>query len=152
MKLYLVRHGEAVSDQVDPLRPLTDKGKSDTQKIAELLKNSSIQVDVIFHSIKKRAEQTAEILKNTLNPKCQITPKNYLAPNDSIDKIYQEISQYNNLMIVGHLPFLFKLLSKLIEATESPGILIFTESSVAVLKQDTHRNWQIVSFITPDFS
>jgi len=80
MKLYLVRHGEAYPETVDPSRPLTDKGKSETQKIANCLKQTQINIDLIVHSGKKRAEQTAEILKNALNPKCEILAKITLLP------------------------------------------------------------------------
>ena len=150
MKLYLVRHGEAYPETVDPSRPLTDKGKSETQKIANCLKQTQINIDLIVHSGKKRAEQTAEILKNALNPKCEILAKDHLAPNDDIDPIYQEINQHNkDVMIVGHLPFLPKLASRLITNIEHPPVVHFKESAVAILEKQTDQTWQLVSLISP---
>jgi len=66
MKLYLVRHGDAVFDQVDSTRPLNEKGKADVLKVAMHLKEGVPHIESIFHSGKKRAEQTAEIIKNAL--------------------------------------------------------------------------------------
>ena len=150
MKLYLVRHGEAHPETVDPSRPLTDKGKSETQRIAKCLKQAQINIDFIVHSGKKRTEQTAEVLKNTLNPQCEIMAKDHLAPNDAIDPIYQEINQHNkDVMIVGHLPFLPKLASRLITNIEHPPVVHFKESAVAILEKQVDQTWQLVFLISP---
>src|SRR5688572_29245639 len=37
MRLYLVQHGEAVPEQVDPQRPLSEAGRRDVQAMARLL-------------------------------------------------------------------------------------------------------------------
>lgn len=39
MKLYLVRHGQALAENQDFLQQLTEKGKLDVQKTAEFLKS-----------------------------------------------------------------------------------------------------------------
>ena len=150
MKLYLVRHGEACPERDDPSRPLTDKGKSETQKSANCLKQAQIYIDLIVHSGKKRAEQTAEIFKNALNPQCEILVKDHLAPNDDNDPIYQEINQHNkDVMIVGHLPFLPKLASRLITNIEHPPVVHFKESAVAILEKQADQTWQLVSLVSP---
>ena len=65
MKLYLVQHGEAEPKEANPERPLTEKGLSDVKKAASLLANSVLKVDMILHSGKKRAEQTARTIADT---------------------------------------------------------------------------------------
>ena len=150
MKLYLVRHGEAYLETVDPLRPLTDKGISETQRVANSLKQAHINIDLIVHSGKKRAQQTAEILKNALNPQCEILAKDHLAPNDDIDPIYQDINQHNKVvMIVSHLPYLAKLVARLIAKSEDPPVVQFKESSVAILEQQADQTWQFISVMSP---
>lgn len=62
MKLYLVQHGEAVSKQEDPERPLSEQGTRDVQAMAGFLKHAGIKVVRVWHSGKRRAEQTAIIL------------------------------------------------------------------------------------------
>jgi integrase len=39
MKVYLVRHGEAVSSGVDPKRPLSELGRADVHKVASFVKS-----------------------------------------------------------------------------------------------------------------
>ena len=68
MKLYLVRHGEAYPETVDPSRPLTDKGKSETQKIANCLKQTQINIDLIVpreHCITKGLHEVRLTQANT---------------------------------------------------------------------------------------
>ena len=62
MKRYLIQYGLALANKEDPERPLSAQGKAQTQKTAEYLKTRSINVDIIRHSIKLRAVQTAEII------------------------------------------------------------------------------------------
>jgi broad specificity phosphatase PhoE len=66
MELYLIQHGEAKSKQEDPERPLTAKGAENIKKTASFFKQLPKRLDLIWHSGKKRAEQTAEILDETL--------------------------------------------------------------------------------------
>lgn len=151
MRLYLVRHGEAVSDFVDSRRPLSEKGKGDVQKIAQFLKSVNVKVDTIVHSGKRRAEETAAAFQNTLNPSAKLLPQDYLSPNDPIDYIVKDISRCkDDLMVVGHLPFLANLVSQLVSNQEDKIIIELKTSSVVALERDTSQIWRIIWFVTPD--
>lgn len=153
MKLYLVRHGEALPEVVDPSRPLSEEGKAQTQKIAQFLLKGGFNVDIIFHSTKKRAHETAIILRNTLSPSCPMTRKDFLGPDDPTDGIFREIQrQTNDMMIVGHLPFLAKLLSRLVLGSEKPIIAEFQPSSVMILESSDPPLWHVVGLISPQIS
>jgi phosphohistidine phosphatase len=56
MDLYLVQHAEAKSEQEDPLRPLSAKGRDDITRVAAYLAQLNIPVTKIFHSTKLRAD------------------------------------------------------------------------------------------------
>ena len=62
MKLCLVQHGDAVPEETDPQRPLSERGCAEVQRVAELLAGAGVQVSTILHSGKTRAEQTARLL------------------------------------------------------------------------------------------
>ena len=66
MNIYLVRHGEAVSEKLDPKRPLTSSGREEVQRIGRLAAAKNVKVSAIFHSGILRAKQTAEILAEHL--------------------------------------------------------------------------------------
>lgn len=58
MHLYLIQHGDAKSEQEDPARPLSDKGRRDVEKVAGFLSaNIGVGVENIDWAI------TPEILK-----------------------------------------------------------------------------------------
>ena len=67
--LILTRHGRynahAISDES---RVLTESGRNEIRNVARHLFDKGVQVKQILHSGKKRAEQTAEILAESLNP------------------------------------------------------------------------------------
>ena len=115
IKVYLVQHGNVVSKEINPERPLSDKGRKDVEKIAGLLKKIKLNVNVIQHSEELRATQTAEILHSTIKSIRDIVQKNNLAPNDPIEPLWYEIMKaHEDLLIVGHLPFLSRLASRLL--------------------------------------
>ena len=67
MKLYLVQHAKAASKNADPERPLTEEGYRDIQKVSAFIKPLNLSIDCIWHSGKKRAGQTAEVLKEVID-------------------------------------------------------------------------------------
>jgi phosphohistidine phosphatase len=151
MKLYLVQHGEATTEEVDPARPLTAKGRSDVQKIASFLKGAGVRPGAILHSGKTRARQTAEIIAAQLGPDCQVTERDGLAPNDPVKGIASEISgMANDLMIVGHLPFLGKLASLLLSGSESKNAVAFRQGGAVCLQRNEDQSWQVAWMVTPE--
>ena len=150
MKLYLVQHGEAMAKELNPDRPLTDKGQSDIEKVATFLKNAGIKVDKIIHSGKTRAEQTARILASLLNPKGGIFQKEGIAPNDSIGNMQKELMKLEeNIMIVSHLPYLGKLTSTLIANSKSSNIVTFQQGGVVCLERSEDKTWHIIWIVIP---
>ena len=68
MPLYLVQHGLALPKDIDSERGLSEDGFADVRRIAETAKHYNVQVSQIFHSGKKRAKQTADIIAEALTP------------------------------------------------------------------------------------
>ena len=148
MKLYLVQHGEATSKEENPQRPLTEKGKKDVTKIANFLKKANISINTIYHSSKKRSQETASILSSVLNESASLEEKQ-ISPNDPMGNIYGEIiARKDDLMIVGHLPHLAKLSSKLLIGDEGKQIIEFQQGSVVLLEKE--ENWKVRWFIIPE--
>ncbi len=117
MYIFIVQHGDALPSEVDPERPLSEKGRSQVARMAEFLQHVPVSPDIIFHSTKKRALETAQIISTVLGG-IEMQTRTDLNPNDSPDAVCEELSSAErNVMIVGHMPFLQKLAVKLI----SPG-------------------------------
>lgn len=150
MKIYLVRHGEAVSSQFDPQRPLSEQGFADVRKIAAFIKSKEISVEHIWHSGKLRAKQTAEILAESVSVKKGCSARDNLSPNDDVSIIANELEAYDtNLMLVGHLPFLANLASLLVAGKEFASAVAFDAGSVVCLNRCDPGRWQIEWMISP---
>ena len=151
MKLYLVQHGEAKSREEDPSRPLTDKGKSEVEKVAKYAARIGLKVNRIFHSGKLRALQTAEILAKYLKPTHGIEKADSLEPlaNPKIwaDRL-KEIDE--NLMLVGHLPHLSKLTSLLLTGNTDIEPIKFRMGGIVCLERINRENWKLIWIITPE--
>lgn len=151
MKLYLVRHGEAVPEEADPSRPLTSRGSRDVRKVAAFLKSISAGPISIFHSGKLRALQTAEIIAGSLGPGCQVQQAEDLSPGDPVRPWVEKINEETaDLMIVGHLPFLGKLASSLLTGSKSKNPLAFRPGGVVCLQRKEGRTWQVDWAVPPD--
>lgn len=148
-RLYLVRHGQAASNSENPERPLTEKGRADVSKLAGFLKGLDISVGVIWQSGKTRAAQTAEIVGSVVKSVEGIVERKGLSPNDSVEDIALEInSSDNDIMIVGHLPFVGHMATYL--TTGRPDDLVgFNESSIACLERDHSGKWWLTWMIHP---
>lgn len=149
MLIYLVRHADALAANSDEIRPLSPKGIDDTKRVGKFLKKINIKVDSIYHSGLLRARQTAEILQHDLQLKCLLVKKDGLRPEDPVDVILTEIHKIdNNLMIIGHMPHLSSLLSKMVIGVLDPQIVDFKKGAIVCLEKD-ERLFRIKWLLTP---
>jgi phosphohistidine phosphatase len=150
MKLYIVRHGMAASAAADPQRGLTQAGKAQVESVAKQLKSLDVTVDCLWHSGKARAEQTAEILAEAITVKEGVTAHAGLGPNDHIGPIRDEIeSAGQDIMIVGHLPFVAVLTSILLTGSQSNWPINFNEATTVCLERQSEGHWQDKWVIAP---
>ena len=144
MRVYLVQHAEAKSKEEDPERRITERGKEETRRIAEFLKKAGVKVDAIYHSTKTRAKETAEIFSELLGVKAE--EKDNLEPLADAKVWAERIrEEERDVMIVGHLPHLSKLLAELVGGE----VAKFRYSGVLCLERE-EDSFKIVWFVTPD--
>ena len=150
MKLYLVQHAKAASKEADPQRSLTEEGRRDIRKVAEFIKPLNLSVDYLWHSGKTRAQQTAEILADVVEVKKEMTAHEGLSPNDNVSTLRDEIiSDRQDIMIVGHLPFMSKLASLLLTGSESSNTVAFKNGGIVCLDYSDDNQWQLDWMIVP---
>jgi phosphohistidine phosphatase len=149
MRLYLVQHGEAKSEAEDPERSLTIRGEEETKKISGAAKKQGLRPSRIYHSGKKRAEQTAGIIAGAFDLSAQ--PGQGLNPNDDVRPWVERVSRKTeDLMIVGHLPFLEKLASFLVCGDEGAKAVTFRYSAIVCLEKKESRRWAVDRVIKPE--
>ena len=151
MKLYLIQHAKAASKEMDPERPLTSEGLGDIQKIATFIEPMNLSVDLLWHSGKTRARQSAEVVAEVVRIKGELASRQGLLPNDDVNPLKDAIiAAGRDIMIVGHLPFLSKLASLLLTGCETSGIVAFRQGGIVCLECTDENNWQVDWMITPD--
>lgn len=151
MKLYLVQHGEACTKEVNPERPLTDQGKEDIDRLAAFLMEAGIRVERVIHSGKLRAIQTAERLASAIAPAMELEMSGLINPNDDPKAFdWQRASRKRDTLIVGHLPFMAKLISHLVIGDETRLVTAYQPGSVVCLELNNDGRWQINWMIRPE--
>jgi phosphohistidine phosphatase len=78
--LYLVHHGDAVGPDVNPMRPLSDRGRVESDMLAQKAAERGVKPDIIWHSGKLRARQTAECYWKRCNPLATFSAARGLQP------------------------------------------------------------------------
>jgi phosphohistidine phosphatase len=147
MSLYLVQHGKCLQEDLDPERPLTEEGIADVKRIAEVAAGYSIKVSKIIHSGKLRALQTAEIFAQKLSPPEGISESEGLKPKDDVSLFKADAG--SNTMIVGHLPFMERLVSFLVTGSPEKRVFKFQNGGIVCLDLIDDQ-WVIKWALMPD--
>ena len=129
MNLYLMRHAitaELEENTEDNQRPLTEKGRKKLGKIARNLEKLDLKFDVILTSPYLRACQTADVVADVLDIKSKnVVETENLTPLGFAEKLVEEINArepVENMLIVGHEPFLSQLIGTLVAGDVSLSI------------------------------
>lgn len=153
MALYLVQHGLALSEEEDPGRGLSPSGAEKVRLIGEVAANYRVQVVRIEHSGKKRAEQTAELFAAVLKPVEGVLVRDGIGPKDPVEPVAGQLDPHGNVMLVGHLPFLERLVSQLV--TGSTGYLPFKFQNGGIVCLDRvegSKLWHVKWALMPSVS
>ena len=154
MKLYLIQHGEAKSEVEDPERSLTARGEEEVTSISRLAAGLNIRPSKVYHSGKMRAKQTAKIIASALKiPDPSVQSVHGLNPNDDIRPWAARISkEREELMLVGHLPFLERLTSFLLCGNENARVVLFRYGAIVCLDQKEDKGWAVRWILTPELA
>ena len=106
----------------------------------------------IRHSGKRRAEQTATILQDRLSADEGVVVGAGLSPNDDVGLMAETLeSDERTLMLVGHLPFLSRLISLLLLDDPDRDLIDFPTGAMAcLLRKD--ENWRLAWLVTPELA
>lgn len=151
MKLYLVQHGKAVAKEVDAERPLDEQGEQDVERLAGFLAQAQIRVERVIHSGKLRARQTAERLAQSIAKGVELETSDLISPNDNPQAFDSQIDGWGrDTLIVGHLPFMAKLVAHLLIGNEAHAITAFQPGSIVCLECVDDAHWQLNWMLRPE--
>jgi phosphohistidine phosphatase len=140
--LFLVHHGDAVGADVNPMRPLSDRGLADVDRLAQKAAEHGSRPDVVWHSGKLRAKQTAEAYFKRCNPLATFAATRGLQPTDPTGWIADTIvGETRHVMLVGHFPHLPRLLGRLLTGDPEAGSVDFPLNGIVALEEINGR-WE----------
>jgi phosphohistidine phosphatase len=150
MDVYLMQHGEARPEQEDPSRSLTERGRSEVERVARAAARLGLRIPAIRHSGKLRAQQTAEILAHRLEPRPDLAPMAGLAPQDDPTPVARVVTEAREpLLLVGHLPHLSRLASLLVVGDPALGVVSFRPGGLVCLAREG-EGWRLRWILTPE--
>ena len=137
VRVCLVHHADAVGPDVDPQRPLSDRGLSQADQLADRARERGVRPDVIWHSGKLRSRQTAEPFLRACNPFADFRMVRGLRPDDPIEWMRDELAaETREVLVVGHMPNIAGLARAL-----APASAAFPLHGLVVLEKDESSGW-----------
>ncbi|HTZ89124.1 MAG TPA: phosphohistidine phosphatase SixA [Alloacidobacterium sp.] len=129
MNLYILRHASAGTRRANPIidtkRPLDKEGKQQCMLVGSYLNALNVQFDAIVSSPLKRALQTASLVGTEVGYDAKILVSEALAPSATVtnfEKLVAGLTQYENVLVVGHNPNLAVFFGALIAPRSAIGV------------------------------
>ncbi len=125
MELYLLRHADAGDPMAwegpDEIRPLSDKGERQADRLGRFLAGSGFRPDAILTSPRVRAAETARIVGEHLAVRARVDERlaGELNP-DVIESLLRDAGDPERMVLVGHDPDFSDLVAELCGATQIP--------------------------------
>jgi phosphohistidine phosphatase len=136
--LYVVQHGKSLPKTEDAEKGLSAAGQAESERMAEVAGGYQVRVARILHSGKKRARQTAEIFARRLSPSEGSEACAGMNPLDDVRVFASRLRLDQDIMLVGHLPFLEKLIGLLV--CDDPERLVFKLQNSGIVCLDRPEN------------
>ncbi len=146
MALFLVQHGKNLPPEIDPEKGLSDEGMEEVKRIADTARKYNITISCIKHSGKKRARQTAELFASILKPQNGILEITGINPLDEVESFASTIRNEDNVMYVGHLPFMERLTSYLITGSTDNPVLRFQNGGIVCFDKYPGTDFWIIKW------
>ena len=149
MALYLVQHGKNLSKEIDAEQSLSEEGIREVERIGDTAKSYDVLVGGIRHSGKKRAKQTADIFAEKLAVS-DVAEAEGLKALDDPAEFARQINSGENMMLVGHLPFMERMASYLTTGSPDYTVFKFQNGGIVCLDQLADSEyWAVVWALMP---
>ncbi len=142
MWLYLIHHGVAVGPEEDARRPLSNVGAAGAARMAAKAAALGAKPDLVWHSGKLRAKQTAQEFWRACNALSEFSVSKDLQPDDPPQWMRDRLrGETRNIAIAGHFPHLPRLLALLVAGGEA-GVDFPINGIVALVTNDEGETWR----------
>jgi phosphohistidine phosphatase len=151
--VVLVRHGDALCEERDSRRPLSDAGREHVEKVAGLVAHLGLHLEEVRHSGKERARETAAILAARIGVAPGLVREvEGLKPKDEVQPIAEDLeSEGRSVALVGHLPFMGLLASAMLCGDPERVDCRFGDAGCMVLSR-VEGGWRLDGLVNHNMS
>ncbi len=141
--VIIVRHGDAVTADIDPQRPLSRHGVGEAERLAAALSKDGVTVSRVVHSGKARAMQTAGIVGRLIAPGVDPFQANGLNPDDDPSQVISALrAEPASILVAGHMPSVGRITLGLIP-NAPPTVANFWTGSAVRLTRHAEEDWEL---------
>ena len=122
------------------MRPLSERGRLEVHRLAEQAAERGTRPEIIWHSGKLRARQTAEAFWKRCNPLATFSASRGLQPTDPTGWIIDVMAgETRDILLTGHFPHLPRLLARLVTGDPDAAAGQFPMNGMIALETDGER-------------
>ena len=153
MKLYFLRHAEALDGEDDAARPLSPDGREQSKAIAKFLSDAGVKFGAAFTSPLVRAHQTAEIVLRTMglmgDLKLKIADALLNETSESQwNRWLKSLPEEKHVLLVGHAPSIAERVRALLSVAHGDALNL-PKGAVACVESDDRHSGRLKYFLTP---
>jgi phosphohistidine phosphatase len=153
MRLYFLRHADALPGADDAARALSARGWKQARRLARFLEDTGVRFDAAYSSPLVRARETAEALLACCGavPAGQLKQVEVLA-NEATQKQFdgwlRALPEADHALLVGHAPTLAERVRALL-GMDREDSLSLPKGAVVCLQTEDRRTAELKFFVTP---
>jgi phosphohistidine phosphatase len=153
MKLYFLRHADALDGDDDAARPLSPHGREQTAGIAKFLSNAGVKFSAAYTSPLVRAHQTAEGVLRTMGIAGDVrlqTARELLNETSEAqwDRWLKALPESKHVLLVGHAPILADRVRALLRVADT-NALNLAKGALACVETEDRISGALKYLITP---
>jgi phosphohistidine phosphatase len=150
LELYVARHAEAARTGGVEGRPITEAGREDARRMGRALAAAGVRIAAVWHSGKLRARQTAELLAGAVGFRGELEVRSDLDPHSDPSSVLEAVLEARGpVLLVGHLPHLERLASKLLTGNENAGVVEVAAGGVLRFVSADRERWRLIWYAPP---
>jgi phosphohistidine phosphatase len=151
MRLYFLRHADALDGTDDAARPLSPKGRQQSRAIGRLLEDAELVMEAAYSSPLVRARQTAEIVLDICGKVDEIRIVDELL-NGPAEREFEgwlrTLPDKKHILLVGHEPSLSERVRSLVGISDEEGFR-FSKGALACVDTADGRRGRLKFLLTP---
>lgn len=153
MRLYFLRHAEALDGANDAVRPLSPRGREQCRQIGRWLAAAGIEIDAAYSSPLVRAKQTAELVlkwAGAAHPESLTIVPALLNETSApaFARWLKTLATHHHILLVGHAPTLADRVRGLLGMAQ-PDALKLPKAGLACIDTDDAKTGALKFFVTP---